>query len=550
MREMIKLKSTKFTKLHQKQGVALLSVLLFFMVMVIMIGSLTILTHGNLRNSTVPTYTTAAYYAAEAGINIVVNDFQEALEISSSNVSVEDFNKRLLDFEEDNHTLTIDLNDNKNNETSADVTFERVSAAEGVINFKIVSIGKVGGTSRRLEKEIGVIYASGSGDNQGFAVKHAILVEDTLSLGNNVSIALSPEEIAKLEAQGKEPKTWVATTSQDSNAVNVNSLFTGNIELLPESPDNVVGDLGQGTIYKTLEVDPFPTIDFGPIRDQAAIAVAHNSSLPNDGSLDGLVSGTNINTSSAGTYEIPESSTFLPETSVSTYYIPEMIFDVSGVTIHSDHDVIIATDKLHFLQPVSFTGTGEVSIYVSRKLDANNEVIPTTVDDMQFKLPTVNNPSIALGRIDNPHLLVVYVDEMLLLDKSKLIETTITSSNGLIVGGSFMFYNASISLSNNSSFAGYLITGGNNINISNNGEIMTTLYYAPNANVTLNNNSAIKGAVISKSFDSGNSTGTQVIYDTTFTDKYPFPTVISPVVGDSDEGIQTLVFTIGKTVEY
>lgn len=546
------MKTIKFTKLHQNQGVALLSVLLFFMVMVIMIGSLTILTHGNLRNSTVPTYTTAAYYAAEAGINVVVNDFQEALDISSSsNVSVEDFNARLVAFETENHTLLINLSDNKNKDTSATVTFERLSEDEGIISFMIVSIGKVGDKYRRLEKEIGVAYASGSGDNQGFAVKHAILVEDSLSLGNNVSIALSPEEIAKLEAQGKEPKTWVATTSQDASAVNVNSLFTGNIELLPETPNNVVGDLGQGTIYKTLEVDPFPTIDFNPIRDQAAIAVAHSSSLPNDGSLAGLVSGTNINTSSAGTYVIPESATFLPETSVSTYYIPEMIFDVSGVTIHSDHDVIIATDKLHFLQPVSFTGTGEVSIYVSRNLNTNNVVVPTTVTDMQFKLPTVNNPPIALGRIDNPHLLVVYVDEMILIDKNKMIETTITSSNGLIVGGSFMFYNASINLSNNSSFAGYLITGGININISNNGEIMTTLYYAPNANVTLNNNSAIKGAVISKSFDSGNSTGTQVIYDTTFTDKYPFPTVISPIVGDSDdEGIQTLVFTIGKTIEH
>ena len=74
--------------LRNKKGIAILSVLLMFTVMMILVGALTMTSVRNINQSKVSSQSIAAFYAAEAGLNMVVNDFVTLNELP--NVSTQD----------------------------------------------------------------------------------------------------------------------------------------------------------------------------------------------------------------------------------------------------------------------------------------------------------------------------------------------------------------------------------------------------------------------------------------------------------------------------
>jgi len=493
-----------------------MSVMLFFMVMMLMVGALTISSEGNLRVSGVSAQNTAAYYAAEAGITFVVSDFKRVIGVEEGDLTQAQFVAALNNFIANHGNTRLDLSSNQGADSYALISFKNVAhnSTSNTFQFTVVSTGIVNDQTRTLETFVDLDYSLGAGNRQGFAVKHAVLVKNTFSTANNFTIGLSPA------AQAANPTgtAWVATTASTQGAIAFGKPgdYTGMVELLPGANNNVT-NVTSSRISKTLNVQEFTQLDFEPVRTLAAqVLNRSNNNIPN---ITGLTSGNNINPTSAGTYTIPGGS----------YYVPEVRFNSNNVTINANHDVFIVTDSLNFQGNVSFTGTGEVKFYVRRNMSSSSTFT---------LLQNLNNGNV--GRNNNPHLFLVYVDET-------SPAMTVTPGNNGSIFGSFMFHNANLNFSNNVSFGGYLMTGGLTVNLSNNADVFTALYYAPNANVTIKQNGIVRGAIIANNVTMENNAIVQ--YEPAFLTNFPF-SVESPIVDTTrSDGVHTIVFRIHRTTE-
>jgi hypothetical protein len=505
-----------FRIIKQKSGVAIMSVMLFFMVMMLMVGALTISSEGNLRVSGVSAQNTAAYYAAEAGITFVVSDFRRIIGVEEGDLTQAEFVAELNNFITNHGSTRVDLSSNGGAEAYSLITFRDVAhnTSTQTFQFTVVSTGVVNDQTRTLETFVDLDYSLGAGNRQGFAVKHAVLVRNTFTTANNFTINLSPA------AQAANPtgRAWVATTSLTRNAINFGrpGNYLGTVELQSTANNNVT-NAATSQISKTLNVQTFTQLDFEPIRTLATQVLSRaNNNIPN---ITGLTSGSNINPTVAGTYTIPGGS----------YYVPQVRFNANNVTINANQDVFIVTDSLSFLGNVSFTGTGEVKFYVRRNMASSSTF---------SLLHNLNNGIV--GRSNNPHLFLVYVDET-------SPAMTITPGNNSIIFGSFMFNNSNLNFSNNVAFGGYLMTGGLTVNLSNNADVFTALYYAPNANVTVKQNGIVRGAIIANNVTMENNATVQ--YEPAFLTNFPFA-VESPIVDTTRvDGVHSIVFRIHRTTE-
>jgi hypothetical protein len=504
----------------QKSGVAIMAVMLFFMVMMIMIGALTIYSQGNLRLSGVSAQNTASYYAAEAGIKRVVNDFEELMNDSTLTlaqfVSLVD---NVILYHESNPR--VDLSDNAGAESYAMISFidkfhNQVSRTFG---FTIVSTGFVNGQTRTLETLVDLEYGSLTGSNQGFAIRHAVLVRNSITTSNNSVITLSNT----FAQQNPNAVSRIATYATTNNAVNMagNTSFSGFIELVQGASNNVVSSNFRSLIDPNNRVvnTTFAQLDFGPIRTLAD-SVPTSSRIP---AITGLVrvetnGNRNIEPTASSTvsnpYVIPGGS----------YYVPSIEFGNTNVVIRADNDVFIVTESLT-LGNATFIGEGEITIYV--KQGSNT-----------FSFPSSNGSF--FGNQLKPYLLVIYVDQI-------TPTPTFTLTNNSTIYGSFMFKNASLNFSNNTTFGGYLMTEGANVTLSNNGAVTTTFYYVPLGSVTLSQNATVRGAVIANNATLLN--GSIVQYDPDFLTNFPF-SVSSPVANNSpSENYGIKILRIHRTTE-
>ena len=121
--------------LKEKRGVAIMSVMLFFMVMMTMVGALTISSQGNLNLSGVNSQSAAAYYAAEAGITSVVSDFQELM--VDNNLTLALFVSQINGIIDETY-LRIDLSSNFGEEAFAVVNVTLVRHDEDEKEFEVI----------------------------------------------------------------------------------------------------------------------------------------------------------------------------------------------------------------------------------------------------------------------------------------------------------------------------------------------------------------------------------------------------------------------------
>ena len=499
-----------------KSGIAIMSVMLFFMVMMIFVGGLTIASQGNLNVSSVSADNTASYYAAEAGINYVVSDFKRIMDIEDGDLTQAQFIASIMNFVTNNQSKRVDLTDNNGTESYFVLRFTDVisNSTTRTFAFTIVSEGVVNGVSRTLETLVDLDYSLGAGDRKGFAVKHAILAENRITTDNNFTIGLTQNAINNAPP-GTQPSVATYATASNSIFFKNASNYTGRVEVKAGTPNSVT-NASPTQIDRTLNVQTFSPLNFDPIRTEAAQVIA---SPGNNANLGGLFSSAtnNINNPASGTY------TPAP----GKYYVSSVVFGSNNVVINvptAGTEVFIVTDNL-VLGNVTTTGAGTVRFYVR---EGSNK----------FSFPTFNNA--ITGRQNAPHLFIVYVDTI-------TSSTSLTVQNNAALYGSFMFKNASITFSNNTTFGGYLMTEGAALNLSNNGQITVALYYAPLGNVNLLNNGVVSGAIIGKNVDLAN--GATVRYEPAFLDNFPFD-VESPIVSTTpSDGVRTLTFRIHRTTE-
>lgn len=168
-----------------KKGVALLTVVLFFLVMVILLGGLLFATVNNLKNTQTAQKHTSVYYAAESGINLQVAKFLNLFEtakdenwtVGSLNASVESLKNQI---NSDNEVL---LKDNLGNPVKTTITISGPFTETDFPNhtfYSIQSVGSVGGVERTLSTNFGYEYIPGVGDVAELAA--AIIVNGSINI--------------------------------------------------------------------------------------------------------------------------------------------------------------------------------------------------------------------------------------------------------------------------------------------------------------------------------------------------------------------------------
>lgn len=520
--------------IKQKSGVAIMSVMLFFMVMMIMIGGLTISSQSNAKVAGESADYTAAFYAAEAGINRLIGDI-ETLQ-SNQTLTLSGFIQAMDNLLMRHHNSTFTLA--QNNGANVTVNVRLLNYPHNRVNGRYFitaqSSGRVDTQVRTIQTQIEVEYGRLGNELNNFLLRHAVLVRNNITTGNATISPVTPGLV-----------TRVATISSDANAMNLDSGLTftrGEIELTVAGKANVANvipiesyhQLVNNTVLITESRDAvspeikvnFPVINFSPIRAiRDSIITSGNFAQAN--TMANIVRNINgVQTIVGGNYRINH-------------------LDFSGLSgiIRIDSDVFIIANRITFGN-VSFSGDRMLSIYVS----------PSTTTQSNFD--SWPNGTI-FGRLDEPQLLAIYVDTVITTRR----EYDIIFPNNSRTFGYFMFNNANIQFANNSKLFGSVFTGAvdrtgrgrgniNAVELVNNSNLtlenQRSLIVAPNGTVGMMNGSSLTGAIVANNAILVNQS--RLTFDPNFPQRIPFDITSPIMLAPSDNfGINRLI--IHRTTE-
>lgn len=452
--------------LKRKNGIALMSVMLFFTLIVVFIGSLSFVSLQNIEVADVPTQNMAAFYAAEAGLNKTIHEF-EAL-YQDNFINENDVATALTEIR-DNFTpyriVTLANNEGQTTKTRISFTYFNLDIMNSHLNAVIQTEGIVGDTQRVLKREISFSFD----DINMFLVRHAVLVSHTIRTENGTITSTNPNDPLNY------PRVATMLTAQSSIATQRLTFPNG----IREFGANVV----------------FPVIDFTGIRNQATHIFGNNPQLTHE-TLAQALSGNAFRR--------------------NHNYIRNLNFSQAGnnhITIPRGEHVFIMTDALT-LGNVEIRGEGRLTIYVrpgrtTFSPNANNTVFGRTVNEEKLAIyvdridnvannayhATFQNNSITRGYF------MFYNARISFLNNSELWGGIFT---GAVNGNSTI---DAIRLHNNAS----LNAGGGH-----------ALLVAPNGRVYFENNARMTGAVIGRDFVQNSGGNSRLTFDPNILSTIPF----------------------------
>lgn len=528
--------------LNRKDGMALLTVMLIFLVLSILLAGVVATTNSNLNQSVITKNHTAAFYASEAGLTKVTTNFEKELDnLVEQNLSTSGFLSALNTYIAAHTSETINLSNNNGETSLANITITGpVLDADGYRVITITSNGSVGDIDRTLLKTYRFKYIEGEGGS-GFIVDKAVMVKNTFSLTGSAQIIGAP----------------ISTYSKANSAISMDwSTRVPGIELDP-SLFNASGNLINNNIFNNTTninakiycegntglncVDPLDEVFEFPLIVMPGYP--NKTTLPK---LSNYTSGNFV----VNTYGISMTGwvsnlTYTPTLTSSAYYVPQInIPNNSQFTINiGDSNVMWVTDKLILNGPMQVIGNGTLTIYVT-----GNDGTATTsqTDKISFAYSGGNG---YIGNITNPERVKIFVDPVYYLVKvgKNYVQTPLTLS----VAGSSPVYialmaaNLNLNLSGSGKIDGYVVTGGTNITVSGGSSTAVALYYAPNAHFSLEGGGIINGAILANSFAA--SGGTYVTYSDVAFENFPFE-VLDPITGGT--GTSALLELLkGSTIE-
>lgn len=526
----------RFTNvLRGKSGIALMSVVLIFLVLVILLAGVMARTIGNLEGSQTIRRNTSSFYAAESGINLLASELKAIKDDTSLNNN--QTYVKLLEFRDKYTSYEIEMNDSMGEDVVVNVKLEDfdIDASKGTLTLKIVSEGNVGENSRVLYSEVEFDYHNTIvGGDGATKINHAVFVKNSIITGNGMITSVNPSD------PNKYPK--IASLSTATNSINLNKNFqfpNGEIELV-DPKTNCANNMVVSTDFRChvnetrlveedREVTPpekrvnFPSISFGPIRTKV-------SSI--------LLSNDDLNTASK-IGDILTNSTFKK----GNYLISHVDFSSLNnktLTVNAGEEVFIITNKLT-LGTVKIVGEGKITIYVN----PGKENFVSSKDKKN---------GVVFGRDEKEDKLIIIVDTM---SGVKDNEYHVDFKNNSVTGAHFMFENARIQFNQNSRLNGAIYTGAVNgsvsaINLENNANISEgdgrALIVATNGRVNMENNSSLSGAVIAYDFMQGNGGQSVIRFDPDLFQKIPFE-ITEPLQNGNDEDSKTKQLKIGPTIE-
>jgi hypothetical protein len=522
--------------LKQKSGIAIMSVMLFFMVITILIGALSFTSMGNVRVSGANSQSMAAFYAAEAGTNRLIGDIQTLR--SNTTLTLAEFRAAMNALLASHHgsSFTLSNNDGVPVVVNVNITASTHDTVNQRYAFTVVSTGQIGTQRRTLSTPIEIEYGRFDDQINNFRLRHAVLVRNSITTGNG-SIIPSTQSLT----------TRIATISSSPlSALSINTGLTftgGEIELTAAGRANVNSanplphwePRVNSTVLITEQRDAvspeirvnFPEINFTSIRTTKDSIINSGNFIQANSMADVVKTINGVQTIVGGNYRISHLN----------------FSNMSGEVVINSNVLIIA-DQLS-IGSVSFTGNRMLTIYVN----------PSTLSQSNFS-SWVNGT--VFGRVTNPELLAVYVDTVVNTPRAY----DVIFPNNSRTTGYFMFNNANVQFSNGAKLFGSVFTGaidrpgqnsnetiyavelvnGSNLTLDN----QRSLIVAPNGTARMVNTSRLRGAIIANHAILENQS--VLTFDPDFPQRIPFE-VTSPIMLAPADNFGINRLTIHRTTE-
>ena len=156
--------------INNQKGMALLTVILIFLVLITILAGVMNYATVNQRNSQTSSKFTTAYYTAESGLNLQVAKFDELLQLAKTNNSTitqvnDAINNLVNSINNNNNTVPLSSSLGDSNVATVSVTGPTSSTIGGKVYtvYRITSVGTLAGVSRSVYQDVGYYYVLGSG---------------------------------------------------------------------------------------------------------------------------------------------------------------------------------------------------------------------------------------------------------------------------------------------------------------------------------------------------------------------------------------------------
>lgn len=479
--------------LKQKEGIAIMSVVLFFTVITLMLSTLSFVSLNNTRMMDSTSQNIAAFYAAEAGLTVVAQQLRAIYEDSLlteevAETRLEAVRNYFLRYPE------ITIGDSGEGASSARVAFEtfNLDLARNTLRARISSVGRVGSQTRTLSKEVEIGYGTAS----NFSTSYAVLVRNSIIARGTITSDPAPSPT--------QNRPMVATMQTSNSSIRINGVFPHGV-----------------TVFEKQMA--FPTINLSIRRDEANRLFPPSASFTHT-SLRMAMVGNSL--------------------SGGNYFIDHLDFNalsnsgVRGIDIPPGQNVFIVTNRLT-VGPVSISGHGTLTIFVRE--GANN-----------FRIMRG-----AFGRVDTNERLAIYIDTFRgVLDGLFHVEFPNNSTiNGYLMFANARIRFRPNSRLNGGLFTGAFngSAGAEAIRVLNNAHlgdgIGPALLVAPNGTIRFENNSSMRGAVIANDFYQSGPHNTTLTFSPNLPTTIPFNITSPSPLGSGAGSASGRRFSVFPTVE-
>lgn len=489
--------------IQNKNGVALITVLLAFLTLFILIGAMVMSSLTNQDTTIQANDYSKSYYIAETGLNLRSAKISELFyEIAETNP---DPNDLFINFEQAVNALTNTISFTE----TADNDFATLTFVESDTNidypeyvfYTLTSVGSVNGISRTISKEFGYKYTRGG---PGLIIGKAVLTQRNMSIGEQGSIIVGPIASNLLDGTSIDLNN---TTQNDINMVFVPTGRTSSV-INPTKVNNRITEVATPYVFPTIVYPTIPTstpLTISPYtftNNKASINVYEYSYIENLTVADGQVLTINLGTRG---------------TANTRKMLRVKNMNVSGGIR------VLGTGRLLLVYDY---GSGTLSLGPKFNVCGNvsGSCLTESPDYTKFlfylRTTNVTNGDFA--------------------SYPKLAFSNLQIFYGSLLGE---YVNVEVKSSN---FKGHIVTSGKLIDFTANSIIHEVLFYAPFADITIGANAVLSGSLVGNTFRISNPQ-TKVSYIEVKKETFPF-TIDFPVTETSNYVPGSAEIIEGRTV--
>ena len=462
------------TRKINSKGIALVTVVLFFLVLVILLGGVMFSSISNQGNAMLSKDHSSSYYIAESGLNVTIEKLKDFLVKNAYHkIPVGQYNKYMADLK----TYIDDLNGSSTNLSLGTYTVNTDTSSSPYI---LRSTGNVGGTTRTVQTTIEITPILND-LMKAVYVKDGITVQANATIDGEIASLIGGNAI-DISASKKPCQVEAIYVPEGETAGIKNCDPPAQIIEVPDTED---------IEFDSIRIDDFYPGQPATIEEQKAIITPKPTSLQ---LLTKATSGTHV-----GEYVFPgltgsNKAYYLSgfsNTGTMTFYL--------GENPDAEHKVFLtnATTALNSISNVNIhvKGKGKLQIFITFDTDDfsknNKNVINNEVIDMNMGATVAPE---ADGTTDLAKFQLIVNTSGIGFIPTMSFNSSSPSYTGSIIADliNFEFKNLT--------FKGFIGTNGSSFTVGASGVMDGPMWvYAPDAKFEMQSSIVFNGAVISKS---------------------------------------------------